>query len=208
MGVVKRFSVKDQVYNELKQRIHDFSYSAGERINIDNLARELQVSNSPVREAVNMLIKDGLLQNSVNTGPRVVTLTQEDVNELKQATFALSVAGYNLCKKAEITDKLFNELQNRLQVQEALMNKNNQHKYINAALHFDKAFLDVTGNIRIINMFDMLTEIYHLSVRERYSKNLLNNKVNYEEHRKITEAVRNGSDSEVVDLLWLHYQQI
>ena len=59
MDTVSRITIKEQVYNVIKQKILHQKYQLGEKINIDALAAELQVSNSPIIEALMLLAKIG-----------------------------------------------------------------------------------------------------------------------------------------------------
>lgn len=51
-------TIRQQVYLTLRQRILDGTYSPGTHLNIDALSKELGVSNSPLREAMLLLIND------------------------------------------------------------------------------------------------------------------------------------------------------
>jgi DNA-binding GntR family transcriptional regulator len=47
---IQKSTMKDQVYEIIKEMILNQTYQLGEKINIDTLAAELNVSNSPIRE--------------------------------------------------------------------------------------------------------------------------------------------------------------
>ena len=52
---LKRISMRDQVYEIIKNRILSREYSLGEPINIVHLSKELGISNTPIREALSQL---------------------------------------------------------------------------------------------------------------------------------------------------------
>ncbi|MBV9228111.1 MAG: GntR family transcriptional regulator [Chloroflexi bacterium] len=60
-GLVRRSALTEQVYDVLKERIIDGVLQPGVRLNIDGFARELQVSNIPVREALARLYAEKLV---------------------------------------------------------------------------------------------------------------------------------------------------
>ena len=60
MPQLQRLSLKAQVYEIIRQKILQQEYALGEKINIDTVADELKISNSPIREALMMLSQDGL----------------------------------------------------------------------------------------------------------------------------------------------------
>ncbi len=53
--------IKDRVYNALKSEILLGNFKPGERLNILAIANKMNISSAPIREALNMLSKDGLV---------------------------------------------------------------------------------------------------------------------------------------------------
>lgn len=53
--------IKDRVYNALKTEIILGHFKPGERLNILGIANKMNISGAPIREALNMLSKDGLV---------------------------------------------------------------------------------------------------------------------------------------------------
>ncbi len=67
--------MRDQVYEILKRKIQNFEFSPGQRLNVEQLSRELGVSRTPVWEAIHRLIQDGFLENIPHHGVYVTELT-------------------------------------------------------------------------------------------------------------------------------------
>jgi DNA-binding GntR family transcriptional regulator len=73
----------ESVYEDVKERIMDLQMAPGSRINMDQLARQLQVSTTPLREALSRLESDGLVTRQSLRGYSVVSLPAwEDVLEM------------------------------------------------------------------------------------------------------------------------------
>ena len=68
-------SVKEQTYQIIKEKILNQEYPAGARININKLAEELGISNSPIREALSLLEQQGLVISNRSSGATVTTLS-------------------------------------------------------------------------------------------------------------------------------------
>jgi len=66
--LLTRVALVDQVAALLTQRILDRVYTPGSKLNIDALARELEVSSSPIREALTRLCGLGLVASASFTG--------------------------------------------------------------------------------------------------------------------------------------------
>lgn len=70
-----------ELYHTLRSRIIEGTYAPGDRLILRRLAVQFDVSEIPVREAIRMLERDGLVQVVPYTGARVATLSAETVRE-------------------------------------------------------------------------------------------------------------------------------
>jgi DNA-binding GntR family transcriptional regulator len=82
MVKVSRQRLSHQVYDILKEMIADYRFTPGARINVEQIAKEVGVSRTPVWEAVHRLIQEGLLENIPNRGVFMLTLTPKVAIEL------------------------------------------------------------------------------------------------------------------------------
>ena len=55
MRKIKKNTMKNQAYEIIRKKILNQSYIPGEKISIASLTEELQISNTPIREALSML---------------------------------------------------------------------------------------------------------------------------------------------------------
>jgi DNA-binding GntR family transcriptional regulator len=67
----------EAVLDSLRNGIRLGTYAPGQRLVTSDLARELNVSLSPIREAVHILAGEGLVVIDPNKGPRVRTLSAQ-----------------------------------------------------------------------------------------------------------------------------------
>ena len=92
---MKRMTLKQQVYDYLKNAIIFGEFDPGERLIEEKIAETLDVSRSPIREAVRMLEKDGLLNVHQTGGVTVVNPTIEDYRSLYEIRVEMeSLAAY------------------------------------------------------------------------------------------------------------------
>ncbi|GGM28762.1 GntR family transcriptional regulator [Dactylosporangium sucinum] len=75
-------SKHELAYREIRERILDGRYGPGHRLVLSALARELDVSPVPVREAIRRLEAEGLVSFARNVGARVATLRDEQWERL------------------------------------------------------------------------------------------------------------------------------
>lgn len=75
-------SLVNQAYQELKRIILEHQVPLGGKLNEGELAVALGISRTPVREAINRLQKEGLVEIYPQKGAFVVQLTEKDILEL------------------------------------------------------------------------------------------------------------------------------
>ena len=78
-----RFRTKQEfVYRTLRDEIMSCTLAPDQRLVIDDLARRLEVSAIPVREALQLLQSEGLVQNIPHVGATVSPLSRESIDEV------------------------------------------------------------------------------------------------------------------------------
>jgi DNA-binding GntR family transcriptional regulator len=82
-------SKQERVYRAVRKRIVDGTLTPGSRLVADALARELDVSPVPVREALRRLEAEGFIDYELNVGARVRTLDEHSWSETLEAIAAL-----------------------------------------------------------------------------------------------------------------------
>jgi DNA-binding GntR family transcriptional regulator len=94
----------------VRRRIFDGTYVAGQYIRLDQLATELGVSVTPVREALFVLSAEGLLSQQPRRGFVVVSLTGRDLTDV--ANVQAHIGGELAARAAvNITDEQLRELE-------------------------------------------------------------------------------------------------
>ena len=93
------------VYAELKRRILSLDLKPGERVYEPAMATELQVSRTPLREAIRRLISENLLEQQPTGGVVVPVLDEAEISELYEVRAAVeSLMARNACLKTTPAD--------------------------------------------------------------------------------------------------------
>ncbi len=83
------FSRSDWLTGIIRDRILQGQYKPGDRIREAELQHEFGLSNGPIREALQRLVGDGILDRLPWRGVRVIELTEAEIVELFQLRLAL-----------------------------------------------------------------------------------------------------------------------
>ena len=114
MGI-HRTCMRDHIRNAIVSRILDGSTPAGTRLKEMTLAREFNVSQAPVREALRELEAVGLLESERYRGTRVRNIDMDELREAYELRAAIEEAAARLavpCAKVDL-DKLEGDLKLR-----------------------------------------------------------------------------------------------
>ncbi|NOU88720.1 GntR family transcriptional regulator [Paenibacillus sp. LMG 31460] len=79
---LSRYVLTDEIYALLKEQILNHHIVPGDKINIDQLARELEVSNIPIREALSRLTAEGLVNMVPFKGMYAAEMTLQELDEI------------------------------------------------------------------------------------------------------------------------------
>ncbi|MDR6550520.1 GntR family transcriptional regulator [Paenibacillus qinlingensis] len=79
---LNRYVLTDEIYTLLKAQILQHDIPSGEKINIDQLARDLEVSNIPIREALSRLMAEELVYTVPFKGMYVAQISMQELDDM------------------------------------------------------------------------------------------------------------------------------
>ena len=193
--------VRQQVYQTIKRRILNGEYAFGEKLNIDALCKELSVSNSPVREALSLLVNDQLVVLRPNTGAHVFQLNVKFYNELTDAVNTLLLGAYEICCRRKKKELLLSQLQEQMKRLEYAVKMGNERERIYAILRFDRCFVTATENRKSIALFDNEMDILYLAYVYNHQNRTIDWNHNIERSGVLLRAVSEDCHQLVRDIL-------
>lgn len=193
---IDRGRIADDIYEVLRRNILKQEFEAGRRLQVDKLAEELDVSRTPVREALNRLEAEELVEIVPRSGTYVATPSVEDIEE----TFSLRIAleGLAVERVAQMGPKA-EELQELRElfdtVNDSAKGEVIQHAEANRAFH--ERLVEMAGNGKLTQIYRMLNAhatmaLVHYSAPNWYKRWDLER----EEHEKILTALEKGDPAE------------
>lgn len=208
MSNIKRKSIKNQIYNILREKIMTQEYQLGDKINMLSLSKELNVSNTPIREALSMLERDGLIEIIPNSGPSIITFSKERFSNIAEGVEALLLGSYDLCIEKGKVSNLIAELERTLKIQKELCKDCDENKFAQATIEFDGAFMKCCENTYVSQMYDSLADLFYLSVLyDHWYIDTVRGSI-IAEHNAILEAVKAGDTKLARDCIKAHYSKM
>ncbi|MFB2579710.1 GntR family transcriptional regulator [Herbiconiux sp. P15] len=155
MKDLDRGLLSDQIYDLIKTMIKDAALAPGEQLVESQLARQLRVSQAPVRDALKRLSHEGLVTHIRHQGNFVAEYTDEDAEQAKIARTALEgLAGRLACGRLDA------EASARLSEIIAAMHRAAEIRDLSVFRELDFAFhravIEASGNSYLPRMWDIV----------------------------------------------------
>lgn len=195
LTVVKTEPLHAQLYQLIKKRLIDGFYQPGERLVEVRLAEEFSVSRAPVREALRMLMQDGLLLQKGNA-LHVFDPTLQDMIDIYQCRQRLEALGANLAA-ANMKEEKLNHLKEIMIETKVAWETGDMVKVVSLNISFHEIVLESSGNQQLISLTSMIRDkVTYL--RNCSFKGNVRNKSFLEEHEQIVKALgeRDGEKAE------------
>jgi DNA-binding GntR family transcriptional regulator len=153
-------SMVDNIHRELRDMAIMFRFLPGERLNEAILAKELGVSRTPLREALNRLMAEGFLTFSVNQGFFRKPLDVKEIFDLYEFRQQMEMAAVRLAIE-RATDEQLLELDRFAQMSA----EENVDRTLDEVIALDEEFheriITLTGNIEMRNSLRNVNERIH-----------------------------------------------
>ncbi len=184
--IPNRTDYVDLVYTSLRDAISDGTLPAGERITQEDLAARLNVSRSPVLQALRLLKKDGLLEEAPGRGLIVTRLDPERIGHLYQIRGALDGLAAKLA--AERCQKIPMTLIDRGRQATATTNIGDM---IEADMAFHRAIYEASGNPLIVDNA-LLHWVHFRLLMGAVLQQSAGRQGIWDEHQAIAQAINEG----------------
>lgn len=143
--IAKRPLYREEIKEALMEAIISGELAPGERIVETRWAKELGVSQSPIREAIRELEMIGLVENIPYKGCIVRKLTRKDIIDTYQIRIALETMAIGEAIHGEV-ETLLPVMKGHLQEMLASAEQGNMKRFIEHDVCFHEAFVKASGN--------------------------------------------------------------
>ena len=147
---VNRASLREQVYEILRDQLDKGDLEPGSVIRQDDIAARLGVSRTPMREALLRLEQEGFIVIKPRSGIRVRRLTEQDIRNLYQMIGALE-ASVLVTESASLTDEKIARMRRHNDEGRAALKVNDFDRYYRANLALHDSYLQLSGNRELVH---------------------------------------------------------
>ena len=183
---MKPTGLKEFAYNSIKKMLLDGKIKPGDRVMEADLAEEISVSRTPVREAINQLVAAGFIIEKPRHGLFAVKFTEKQLKDIGTVRSALSMLAFDQCcefmdeEKAELLTEAY-------QAMVSACESGDFSAVSRADGQFHKTIAQLTGND---TLYSYICDLEDLSIYSRQMDNYVYNKEHLlESHSKMYHAI-------------------
>lgn len=205
---IQRERAVDAVYQALRQAILGSMMKPGERLNVDELARKLGVSLTPVRHAIQQLATEGLVDIRPRSGTFVASLTPAEISDTFDVRCALEcLAAEKAVERATPAQvRQLRELLKALRKPVKTDRDRKAHEQNN--LEFHQILIHGSGNQRLIEVYEALNA--HIKIARLHSDHrewVTRLADEQTEHERIVDAFEARRTSDLVAAVRAHIER-
>lgn len=188
---MEHLSLKESAYKIIKEKLLNLEFEPGSRIREDLLAQEISMSRTPVREAINQLSAEGLVNNIPRKGIFVVQLNAEEINNFLDIREVLEILAINNCID-KIDPERLDGLASLLAEFAGALAENNFKKCNRLDSEFHMEIARISRNQKLIEFLSEIEDFMHIARSiEKKAEPRLKNELTLKEHTEIFNAIKN-----------------
>jgi DNA-binding GntR family transcriptional regulator len=199
-------TLPEQVYRLLKDAIERGELPSGSKLLESDVANQLNISRTPVREAINRLAAEGLVTLIPRRGAFVTSLDRKTIRELYEVREALEALAVELAvptlqnERIEVLEQILEQFAEALDRDDF-----EAHSRLDRVFH--EHLVAFSDNSKLQELFQIIdgsiqiTRWMHCDTRETFQAAL-------EEHRRIVAALRARDREEAVRVVRAHIQRV
>jgi DNA-binding GntR family transcriptional regulator len=194
--------MRKKVYEHLRDQILNHTIETSSRLVEAQIAREIGISRTPVREALHLLEKDGFVESIPRVGYRVKNLALKELDEIIEIRRVNETLACRWAL-ARINAKTIKSLENNIAKAQNALDKGELDQFLGYDEEFHEILVKAAGSRHLLELCQTLRRLML-----RYRSESLRSAPTVEEalkgHRRILECLKNKDENGLVNALMDH----
>lgn len=186
--IINRYSMREEVYNTLLNWIMDGELRPGEKLLDKELAENMGVSRTPVREAIRRLEDKGLIESSANRWTRVAEVSIKEPERIYPIIWTLEELAISQAM-GQLTESDFKEMEKANITLGQALEEEDPIKAYKADFRFHDVYIHGSRNNNLIDILQDL-KIKNRRVEITYFEGDGCAKYSLDEHGRILDALK------------------
>jgi DNA-binding GntR family transcriptional regulator len=190
--------LRSQVYEYLRNELKAENLKPGMFVSMNQIMRNLDISRTPLRDALLQLQNEGFVTFLPQRGIRINELSQRDIEDMYEMLGALDSRTF-----LSVFDKIgSHELEQMKRInQEMYANiaEDRFYQYWDLNTAFHHVYLDLSSNTRILHQLIIIRQRLFEFGKKDWSLKM--KEMNYSEHQTLIELIEKGNAVEAADFM-------
>jgi DNA-binding GntR family transcriptional regulator len=193
----------DWVTTSLREAILSGYFEPGEKLDQDLIAEELEVSRTPIREAVRRLESEGFVEVRPHYGAFIATVSRQDIRDVYEIRRLLESEIVRQVTPL-IPDSVLDELDRSLSETQAQFEAGDSAKHFESDVYFHETIANFVENELLKEVLDGLNN--RISMVRRFAQLQPGYHIteSFKEHHAILEAIRRRAPEQAAELMRVH----
>jgi DNA-binding GntR family transcriptional regulator len=205
LRIVEQKNLTLRIYNNIKQMMFNYDIVPGQRLVFADLAKELNVSRTPVNNALSILAKEGYLDFVPNQGYSVHKLTLEEAKGLYEIKLIFELGTIEKAIQKATPEKI-RQLEAKKNAYESSVKHRVDRNLFILDTEFHSAICGMVGNPYVVEQYRDIGQRIFLRFRIEYLQvDRIYEIIN--EHDKLFKAISNMDVAGAKNLIKLHNEE-
>ncbi len=202
----EKISQAKRAYNAIREAILDLKLKPGQPLSEIELATQLNMSRTPVREAIRQLENEELVEIIPRKGSFVKVLSGEEIKQIYEIAEGLEAMVAYLVVQRHDTGGL-NKLLECVEGMEKALRNDDIEEWIRADEKFHENLRNQCDNELLVNYLNKIdTQVHRVRIMSR--RILSNREESTREHREAYEKIASGNAAGTRDLMHQHWERV
>lgn len=199
--ILNKKSLSYEVAQFIKEQIIDGHIELGSQINVQEIGKYLEVSQTPVREAVQHLVAENILTNVRNKGYFVKKYTENDIFEIYSIRAILEAFAIRLAtqrasdEEIEELEEIFNQMITKLKDESVVSLSGDSSK-----IH--EHIIQISKHDRLIQLNERIS--FQVAIVNRILGTKYSKQQEVDEHRELVEVIKSRNSDEAEEIMRKH----
>jgi DNA-binding GntR family transcriptional regulator len=203
-GHIKHTSLPDAVYTELRRRILNNEFIAGEHLVESRIAEEFGVSRTTLRSALRDLANENLITMTDRRGSFVARMSSTEIVDSCFARYLLE-AGAACNDLHWLTPEVFEELERQIERMKVSAMTQDMATIVDADTDFHSVILAASRRPRVKELWHMLDGQMGSLMRSSLEQQGIDMEDIVERHREVIDALKTGEAKVIEEAIRSHY---
>ena len=194
----------ESCYQDLRRLLIHGQITPGTRLAEVKWSTQLEVHRSAFREAVSLLVHEGLLRRGEFGGVFVPALEKSDIVEIQEMRIAIEVGALKLASLSGLKLTDFDKMHQAIEVMQQTYDHGFEMGFCEADWRFHEALVELVGNHRLLRMYRQAPLFISFRAHTETPATQRARQITLQEHIEICQLLEDGKLDQAIVVLETH----